>query len=62
MIRLGRTYNAKSYQNQFKTMINLREEEIEYMPDLYTDEEYNSPEDESEPEKEKQINVIQDHR
>lgn len=60
MLRLGRTYNVKSYQNEFKTMINVRDEEIAYIPDLYTQEEYDSPESDKEPEKEKQINILQD--
>lgn len=39
----------------------VRDEEITYIPELHTREEYDCPESESEPEKEKQINVLQDN-
>lgn len=61
MLRLGRTCNTKNYQNEFKTMVSVRDEEIAYIPELYTHEEYDRSESESEPEKERHINVIQDN-
>lgn len=57
MLRMGRIYNTNN-QSKFKTMVNVCDEEIKYMPQLHTHEESDLQESEIKSEKENQIHII----